>query len=331
MGKAKSPRSFNTIRHSQTKQRAKRQELQRIVLLLILAAAALIIVALLAFGACSIFHVITSSTPEQPTDGGDQPPPPPADTNEIQYTQSTNQSSQIHTGELIMVNETHEYRFPDVELLNIYDNRVKVNGANTYMVAYNTYKLETNALAALNEMMLKHYEVSDGDGSIRVGSAYRSYEEQAGYETPQGFSEHHTGFCITLRLPEGGFLDTDHWIYENCHKYGFVARYPADKVDVTGVSGYEYCFRYVGVAHATYMKEHNLCLEEYLGLLKNSYSSGTNLKINAADGNAYEVYYAPAGSEELTQFRVPTNFAYTVSGDNDSGFIITVNLSEKKE
>lgn len=329
MGKAKSPRSFNTIRHSQTKQRAKRRELQRIVLLLMIAAVALILVSLLAFGACAIISAITSAPLEQPTTDV----PPPADSDEIQYTQSTSQTSKLHEGDLIMVNETHEYLFPEIDLLNINDNKAKVNGSNTYSVAFNTYKLQVSALEALNQMMLKHYEVSDGDGSLRVTAAHRTYEEQANSDAPQGFSEHHTGYCFTLRLssPMGGYLEADHWIYENCHRYGFVVRYPADKVDVTGVSGYEYCFRYVGVAHATYMKEHNLCLEEYLGLLKSSYSSGTNLKIDAADGNAYEVYYAPASAGELTQFRVPTNYAYTVSGDNDSGFIITVNLSDKKE
>lgn len=336
MGKAKSPRSFNTIRHSQTKQRAKRRELQRIVLLLMLAAVALILVSLLALGACSIFSAIASATPEQTTDGGDPSTPPPADSGEIQYTQSTNQTSKIYEGALIMVNADHEYRFPTVNLLNVDDNKAKVNGANVYQVPYPNYKLEANALAALNAMMLKYYDISNGDGSIRIPSAHRTYDEQntGQYATPAGFSEHHTGYCFTLRLsnPMGGYLEADHWIYENCHKYGLVARYPADKVDITGVSAYAYCFRYVGVAHATYMKEHNLCLEEYLGLLKSSYSSGTNLKINAADGNAYEVYYAPASmADDLTQFRVPVNFNYTVSGDNDSGFIITVNLSEKKE
>jgi D-alanyl-D-alanine carboxypeptidase len=107
-------------------------------------------------------------------------------------------------------------------------------------------------------------------------------------------------------------------------------RYPAHKTDETGVSDYAYCFRYVGIPHATYISEKNICLEEYVELLKTNHSGSEHLKIEGADGKSYEVYYVAAGSGDLTTLSVPSNYAYTISGDNMGGFIVTVDLSTPK-
>ena len=69
---------------------------------------------------------------------------------------------------------------------------------------------------------------------------------------------------ITINANDAGKT----WLANNAHKYGFVMRYPDAKSDITGVSGYESAYRYVGVAHATYMYNNNLCLEEYVSYLK---------------------------------------------------------------
>ena len=110
-----------------------------------------------------------------------------------------------------------------------------------------------------------------------------------------------------------------------------MVRYPDSKAAITGVDGYEYCFRYVGVPHAYYIHENNYCLEEYVELIKNTYTPDKTLKITTSDGGLYEVYYVAAGSEELTVLKVPANYSYTVSGDNIGGFIVTVNLNEAVE
>lgn len=62
------------------------------------------------------------------------------------------------------------------------------------------------------------------------------------------------------------------WMEQNCAKYGFVVRYDGSKFEKTGILDESWHYRYVGVPHATYMMENNLCLEEYLELLKNSYA-----------------------------------------------------------
>ena len=172
------------------------------------------------------------------------------------------------------------------------------------------------------------------DERFAISSAYRTESAQAALNSTvkPGESEHHTGYCVALQVFDSTNnrinLDpeTDRWFYQNCHKYGFIVRYPDEKKDITGVDRYEHCFRYVGVAHATYMYENNLCLEEYLDKLKDSYSSAaTRLSISAADGSDYDVYYVKASDSDITTIDVPTSdFTYTISGDNRGGFIITV-------
>ncbi len=56
------------------------------------------------------------------------------------------------------------------------------------------------------------------------------------------------------------------WLLEHAADYGFVLRYPADKAEWYGVACPHAHFRYVGVEAARYMKEHDLCLEEFISL-----------------------------------------------------------------
>ena len=322
------PRSFNTVKHSNREARRKRHQQERMTLLSIFTVVILILLLLLIFLVCSITDAIKDRIPADTNP--DQPPQTDTtDPDEVTYAQITKQSSAIHTGDLILVNADHEYVFPNgsSHLVNIFDKRSKVNGANPYQVSFNDYLLHKDAFVAFDAMMLKYFDLSE-DGSVLITSAYRTYKAQQdlGSSVQAGYSDHHTGYCVSLKNYDRTDLALDHWIYENCHKYGFIVRYPVGKEAETGVSDYEHCFRYVGVAHATYITSNGYCLEEYVELLKRNYTE-QHLSINGADGNKYEVYYVPASAEDITTVKVPSNYEYTISGDNDSGFIVTVNLS----
>ena len=54
------------------------------------------------------------------------------------------------------------------------------------------------------------------------------------------------------------------WLNEHCWEYGFIIRYTKEKEKITGFEAEPWHIRYVGVEHAMYMKEHDLCLEEYV-------------------------------------------------------------------
>lgn len=95
-------------------------------------------------------------------------------------------------------------------------------------------------------------------------------------------SEHRTGLCVDFFIPsvmdelenyghEGkfddvGFAETETftWLKENCWKYGFILRYPEDKVDITGYSYESWHYRFVGFESASIMHQTGLCYEEYL-------------------------------------------------------------------
>jgi D-alanyl-D-alanine carboxypeptidase len=331
MGKQNAPtRSFNTVKHSNRDKRVKRKQNQRIVLLSIFLVVILLVLALAAFGVCLLVDLFKHPEPPVTVDPSQNEEPAPEQPSDVVYTALSQLNSKLNAGELIIVNKDHSYDPAQAHDLQIMHGSQPKNqsGFYVYSLANTSYKLNATALSALNLMLKTYHEVSDGDMNIKVGSAYRTAAEQESYATPVGQSDHHSGYCFTLK-DGNAYLDANHWIYENCHKYGFVVRYPEGKEAFTGVSDYNWCFRYVGVAHATYMKQNNLCMEEYVTLLKQNYASGAHLTINGADGNQYEVYYTAAStSDTLTTLQVPKNFEYAISGDNMGGFIVTVNRSK---
>ena len=134
--------------------------------------------------------------------------------------------------------------------------------------------------------------------ALMVISGYRSYETQKrlydedveyymnrGYSREKaqelterttnkpGCSEHQLGNSIDIGT--GPSLQYDFlytragaWVTKHAHEYGFILRYPKDKVEKTTIDYEAWHFRYVGVEHAAYIYEHGLCLEEYIELLR---------------------------------------------------------------
>lgn len=86
---------------------------------------------------------------------------------------------------------------------------------------------------------------------------------------PAGCSENGAGLSVDVISASAGFASTAEykWLLANAHNYGFILRYPEDKVDITGMIYQPWHWRYVGVEAATEMKNNNLCLEEYLGAI----------------------------------------------------------------
>lgn len=74
------------------------------------------------------------------------------------------------------------------------------------------------------------------------------------------------------------------------------------------------------------MMENNLCLEEYLELLKNSYAYPNEPLTVSANDTEYLIYYVPVSSDSTTFVPVPPESVgtYEISGNNVDGFIVTV-------
>ena len=82
-----------------------------------------------------------------------------------------------------------------------------------------------------------------------------------------GASEHHLGLAFDVnKKGSSSFAGTQHseWLEDNCWKYGFIIRYQKEKEEITGFVAEPWHIRYVGVEHAKYIYENDLCLEEYI-------------------------------------------------------------------
>lgn len=88
------------------------------------------------------------------------------------------------------------------------------------------------------------------------------------YSARPGHSEHQSGMALDINSTASAFADTPEgkWLAEHCWDFGFIIRYPADKVDITGYMYEPWHVRYVGKEIALELKDSGLCLEEYLGI-----------------------------------------------------------------
>ena len=86
---------------------------------------------------------------------------------------------------------------------------------------------------------------------------------------PPGTSEHNAGLAMDICSLDVSFENTKEfeWLCENAEDFGFILRYPKDKIDITRITYEPWHWRYVGVGHARVMNEKGLCLEEYLGTI----------------------------------------------------------------
>ena len=175
------------------------------------------------------------------------------------------------------------------------ENLVEVN----IPTATTNNKMRSDAAKALETM----YEDAKKEGlTLAVNSAYRSYEEQqkiydeyfriydevtaASLVAVPGTSEHQLGLSVDLTSQSvidgqyGVFGSTPEyqWVIKNAYKYGFILRYPSDKIDITGIANEPWHYRYVGVKLATKLYEEGLTLEEYT--LQNGFDYPVSLMEN---------------------------------------------------
>ncbi len=147
-----------------------------------------------------------------------------------------------------------------VEALGTMLEAAKADGLGKWQVSagYRTWDDQVSMLnSKTNSYMKRHKGWSRAKAKK---AALRSVAEP-------GASEHHLGLAFDLNVKgASAFMGTKQqkWLYEHCWEYGFIIRYQKDKEEITGIEEEPWHIRYVGVEHAMYMYEHNLCLEEYL-------------------------------------------------------------------
>ncbi len=154
--------------------------------------------------------------------------------------------------------------------------------------------------ALIKEIYACGYDKPGPSGhALLVQSAYRSYSYQtwlfnkyiddemkkdktltkdqardivATYSAPPGTSEHQTGLAVDITNAgvDESFAEQPEydWLVENAWKFGFILRFPKDKVEITGYKFEAWHFRFVGRYHAYRIYKLGMCLEEYTEYLK---------------------------------------------------------------
>lgn len=248
--------------------------------------------------------------------------------------------NQKYTGNLILVNSDYAYNFDanadTIDLVTILDVQ-----SFAYPVSKSDFQVARRIMQPLDDV-IKACNDALGTSVTGIESAYRTkeYQQQVYDEAEQtygknyadkyvatpGYSEHHTGLAVDFGIiaadgTESSFSESDNatWMEEHSSEYGFVRRFAEDKASITKVNNEAWHFRYVGIPHATYMTQNNLCLEEYISYLRDNTSSDKPLVITVGDAS-YQVYFTsnPVISK-------PTG-DYTVSGNNVDGWIITITV-----
>jgi len=187
---------------------------------------------------------------------------------------------------------------------------------------------------------------ADGILNLRLQSAYRSYQHQQGLfegkvsalrglgysETEAraiaaktvavpGTSEHQTGLAVDVSIngklnAEFGDTEAGIWLKNNSDKYGYIVRYPKEKIDITRIIYEPWHLRYVGIPHAQYMQEHHLCFEEYIDHVK---AAGIIL-FWIDDGNYYKMSYDADMKNQADGICLDVS---SISADEAGGYIVT--------
>ena len=140
--------------------------------------------------------------------------------------------------------------------------------------------------------LMRMIEDAKKDGCrIVIASAYRSNEKQVslyntkcafyhsqGYDnkisqkkasqwvSQPGTSEHQLGLAVDI-IGDNRYTTNQsayRWLERNAYKYGFIKRYPKNKVSITHIKHEPWHYRYVGKKAALKMHQKNICLEEYI-------------------------------------------------------------------
>lgn len=187
------------------------------------------------------------------------------------YYTNTKPSKYLNT-EKILVNK-YNYVTEDYipESLQIVSS--KYSSKTVKLVSYAKEAFEELAAAAEKENYTINAMSSYRDYAYQ-NTLYNNYAKKDGYDNADtysarpGYSEHQTGLAVDIDNKKEYFTNFEktkeyEWMQNNAYKYGFILRFPKDKVLETGYEYESWHYRYVGKEIAKYIHDNNMCYEEY--------------------------------------------------------------------
>ena len=260
----------------------------------------------------------------------------------------TLENGKIFSGPLILLGETSLYGRPVEELITRSEmgklsafkihseyGFINLSSGHTgdFILKDNLLYLDADTAEAFRKMMAA-YVAETGHKNIWLRNAYY-YDKGEDIAATEDINEallnpHAAGLAVDIQIstasgttiplknayagyPMAEYYD---WFLANCHKFGFIH---------TGDTNSYSSFRYIGVAHATYMAKNNISLEEYLSAVK-AKTPKDRLVISDDSGKEWWVYYVSSSEGETTDITVFGDL-YSVSGNNTDGFVVTIDTS----
>lgn len=187
------------------------------------------------------------------------------------YYTNTKPSKYLNT-EKILVNK-YNYVTEDYIPENLQIVSSKYSSKTVKLVSYAKEAFEELAAAAENENYTINAMSSYRDYAYQ-NTLYNNYAKKDGYDNADtysarpGYSEHQTGLAVDIDNKKEYFTNFEktkeyEWMQNNAYKYGFILRFPKDKVLETGYEYESWHYRYVGKEIAKYIHDNNMCYEEY--------------------------------------------------------------------
>ncbi len=209
----------------------------------------------------------------------------------------------------------------DNEIPNGLLNNINLVSLTKYLSEDNNpeYVLDETVLKKLQPIIEKANKLDRH--TTYLTSSYRTYEEQKllydngdkNLVQVPNHSEHQTGLAFDISnsyKPNTGFTETYQgmWFKQHANEYGFILRYPIDKVSITGISNEQWHFRYVGELNATIIKENNITLEEYMDY----FDEDTIYEVSYND-KKYLFYKSSLVSNKIKTIKNNSNIYYLTS------------------
>lgn len=214
-------------------------------------------------------------------------------------------------------------KFDAQNLMILYGNK-----SQDYVIANAKLFMKSDAFPYF-EAMAAAFRKATGKSTLQVVNSYL-FSDKSSLE-----SAFVTGYSVALNLLEKGgtyslfseamkvTVDGKEmtclaWFQENCARFGYV---------FTGLTGSESSplatFRFVGVPHALIMQKQDIIDPSYYSSYVKAYTGDLTVKEGDQE---WTVRYFSASEGDTTVLTLPAGAIYTLSGDNQNGFLVAYRM-----
>ena len=233
-------------------------------------------------------------------------------------------NSDVLNGTLAVIDGTLGYpQVNDEDIVRI----SSVKTPQVYGLSNTSLLLNSTAMTQFDRFIVSFYSQIPSNGLII----------SRGYTTPDAAGsdpkliELTTSYSLKFGIYNSSFKFSDSefsYLKDQCYKYGIICRYPEGKESYTGQDADSTVYRYVGLAHSSYMNYYGYSLEEYIDKLRTE--KVIEYPSELEDNVTYVIYYVSADSGDTTSVPIPSDpqrYQYDISGDGTNGFIVTVRVA----